>query len=608
MKPTPRIIQKLRAINPWHFVWITIILAEVFTLLMNIAQSLMWWGGISRDLLVMGTIDALVVSLVVSSLVIYFVRRTLKLEELNEQLQREIAERSRMQDLVLQAKNEWEETFNIITEAITVHDKDFTITRANKAAEELLGLDALTMTRKKCYELYHGSDHSSEHCPSCQVLLTGKPALMEIVEPHLNKVLQIRALPRFDKDNQIIGIVHVVGDITERVMAEKEQKRLQAQLVQAQKVESIGRLAGGVAHDFNNILSAIIGYSDLALLKLPENHLVRDYLKTVKESGERGSALTKQLLAFGGKQVLTIESLDLNSIIRNTAKMLTRVIGEDIVMDLHTESHTRNILADRLQMEQVLMNLMLNARDAMPTGGTLRIVTADVEIDPEHAKNYEGLEPGSYVLLTVSDTGMGMTKEIMEKIFEPFFTTKELGKGTGLGLATVYGIVKQHNGYIYASSEVGRGSTFRIYLPVSEEVCRQGKSGDPFPLAEGKETVLLVEDDPSTRRLLEDALQELGYLVIGTSSGEEALKASNSYEGLIDVLLTDVIMPNMNGKELAEAFSKKRPDTKVIFMTGYSANVFPYLGSSGSDVMLLQKPLTLSILSHKLREVLNTKP
>ncbi len=410
---------------------------------------------------------------------------------------------------------------------------------------------------------------------------------------------------RLEEEGEFKALVFV-EDVTERVVAEREQKKLEIQFIQAQKMESMGRLAGGVAHDFNNILCAIIGYCELAMIRLPGNHPVHDYLTIVKESGERASELTRQLLSFSRKQVLNMAPVDLNSIIENAMKMLRRMIGADIEVELRMKSRIRTVLADAGQMEQVLMNLAVNARDAMPLGGTLRIETADVEINSEYARRYEGFKPGSYILLAVSDTGTGMSEEVQKKIFEPFFTTKELGKGTGLGLATVYGIVKQHNGYIYAFSELGKGTTFKTFLPACNAEPCETPEKSTIRLKSGSETVLVAEDDCATRKWVTEALKELGYRVLETSGGDDALKVCDTFDGTIDVLLTDVVMPRMNGKELAELFHKRRPGAKVIFMSGYTDDIVTYMDDL-SEATFVEKPLTLSRLSQKMRETLELK-
>ncbi|MEK6775378.1 MAG: ATP-binding protein [bacterium] len=393
-----------------------------------------------------------------------------------------------------------------------------------------------------------------------------------------------------------------------RKAAEEEQQRLQSQLNQSQKMESIGQLAGGTAHDFNNLLTSILGYSDLVLNDLPEDHPLREYLGIIKGSAEKAAELTRDLLAFSRKQMLDMKVISLNTIVEQMGKMLQRVITENIVLDLKT-SPIMNVMADAGQIEQVLMNLVINARDAMPGGGCLTIETADVRLDRNYAQRHESVQPGPYVMLAVTDTGEGMSPEVQEKIFDPFFTTKEKGRGTGLGLSMVYGIVKQHTGYIWVYSEAGKGTTFKIYLPAVQKAVEAKEQGrDKLgEMLTGTETIMVVDDEPSILRLIVDVLQPLGYQLIGASSGEEALKADETFEGSVDLLLTDVIMTGMHGKELADALQARHPSMKVIFMSGYADNAIVHQGILDPEIAFLQKPLTPDILAHKVRNVLDQK-
>ncbi|MHB8881211.1 MAG: ATP-binding protein [Thermodesulfovibrionales bacterium] len=401
----------------------------------------------------------------------------------------------------------------------------------------------------------------------------------------------------------------IVEDITERRQAAEEQKKLEGQLLQAQKIESIGRLAGGVAHDFNNILSAILGYSELALLKLSEDSPAREEIGQVKAAGERAASLTHQLLAFSRKQVLEMKPANVNDIAENTLKMLNRLIRADIVLELKLKKPLRNIRADQTQIGQVLMNLVVNAVDAMPDGGSLMISTDEVLLDEAYVRQRKEVKPGPYVIFTVTDTGAGMSREVRERIFEPFFTTKDFGKGTGLGLAMVYGIVKQHGGYIYVYSEPGKGTAFKVYLPViSEDISSADEAAAEGPMKGGSETVLVVDDDPFIRRLIADVLGPLGYRVLEADGGEEALKISESRTDAIDLLLTDIIMPKMNGKVISELVSKRHPEAKTIFMSGYTDDVIAHHGMLEPGLQFIQKPIVPRTLSDKLREVLDRQP
>ncbi len=401
------------------------------------------------------------------------------------------------------------------------------------------------------------------------------------------------------------GILGVTRDITERKQADQEKQRLQEQLLQAQKMESVGRLAGGVAHDFNNLLTAILGYGELALMEFPEGHPAVEKMEIICSAGEKAAVLTRQLLAFSRKQVLEIRVINFNGIVDNMAKILARVIGADIFLKFNMAPELPNVMADPGQLEQVLMNLAVNARDAMPCGGTLTIETTVEEFDNEYARSLGGIKPGVYVVLTVTDTGEGMSYEVRKRIFEPFFTTKELGEGTGLGLATVYGIVKQHKGSISVYSEPGQGTIFKVCLPAVEAEETKTDRNMSVDSINGTETVLLVDDDTGIRKLIIDVLQPLGYRTLEASCGEEALQVSAATEDPIDLLLVDMVMPGMNGLELAETIESHRPEIKVIFMSGYADSVIADRAASRSEKHFLQKPLTPGSLTAKLREVLD---
>lgn len=395
-----------------------------------------------------------------------------------------------------------------------------------------------------------------------------------------------------------------LGAEIERQKILNEREKLESQLLQAQKMEAIGRLAGGIAHDFNNLLSIIVGYTEMLLADLSAADPIGERIKLIKEAGEKAAELTHQLLAFSRKQVLELKVVNLNSVIRNMLKMLGRIIGEDIVLELHTMASKGNVMADSGQMEQVLMNLAVNARDAMPSGGRLIIETADVMLDKGYAGSLGEIIPGNYVMFAVSDTGAGMSVEVQEKIFEPFFTTKVTGIGTGLGLAMIYRIIKQHNGYINVYSEPGKGTTFKIYLPAVQQDMLEKNTGKA-PLLQGNETILVVDDAPSIRKLVVDMLEPLGYRVFEADNAETALNFGDAFEGTVDVLLTDIIMPKISGKELADAFLSKHPETKVVYMSGHTDDSIAYHGILKKETAFIQKPLTLYKLVAKLREELD---
>jgi PAS domain S-box-containing protein len=389
-----------------------------------------------------------------------------------------------------------------------------------------------------------------------------------------------------------------------------ERRTLEQQLRQAQKMEAIGRLAGGVAHDFNNLLMVISGYSEFLLERLGPDPTLRVPAQEIENAAERATSLTRQLLAFSRQQMLTPKTLDLNEIITENLKMLTRMIGEDIDLVMIPGESLGAVKADPGQIEQVIMNLAVNARDAMPQGGKLTIETANVTLDETYARFHAPLQPGEYVMLAISDTGSGMDSETQSRIFEPFFTTKGQ-KGTGLGLSTVYGIVKQSGGYIWVYSEPGKGSTFKIYLPrimrTSESIASQPVAA-PIERPQGMEVILLVEDENNLRRLVRQYLEKQGYTVREAADGAAAIQICNAHVGPIHLLLTDVIMPGMNGRELARSICSLRPDMKVLYMSGYTENAISQNGTLEAGVNLLQKPFTLPALKARVREVLDAEP
>ncbi|MGZ3494927.1 MAG: ATP-binding protein [Thermodesulfobacteriota bacterium] len=398
-------------------------------------------------------------------------------------------------------------------------------------------------------------------------------------------------------------------DITELKRAENEKAVLQEQLRQSQKVEAIGRLAGGVAHDFNNLLTVIKGYSQLSRIGLKEDDTLKANLNEIENAADRAAGLTRQLLAFSRRQVMEMKAVDLNSLLRDLEKMLRRIIGEDIEVVIQQAEDLGSVRADVGQIEQVIMNLAVNAKDAMPSGGKIAIETANVELDEFYARSHVDVKPGHYVMLSVSDTGVGMTPEVRERIFEPFFTTKEKGKGTGLGLATVYGIVKQSNGHIWVYSEPGKGTTFKIYLPrVNEPVEGIRKEVLREEVPRGNETILIVEDEEPVRILAKKILEEQGYRILESFNGDEALLACETSKNPIHLMLADIVMPGMNGSELAKLLRPLHPETKILFMSGYTDTAIVHQGVLEKGVNYIQKPFTMERLAKKVREVLDQVP
>jgi PAS domain S-box-containing protein len=395
------------------------------------------------------------------------------------------------------------------------------------------------------------------------------------------------------------AVLVLANDVTEK-------KKLEAQLLQAQKMEAIGQLAGGVAHDFNNLLGVITGYTELLLKDLGAVHPGVRRAEEIQKAADRAGSLTRQLLAFSRKQVLVPEVLDLNNVLDDTERMLRRLIGEDIQLVTVFASGLGRVKADPGQMEQVIVNLAVNARDAMPRGGKLIIETANVDLDANYSRTHADVKPGSYVMLAVSDTGHGMDADTMTHIFEPFFTTKEEGKGTGLGLSTVFGIVKQSGGHVAVYSEVGRGTSFKVYLPRTQEkgeIAAVGAARDEVPRT-GSETILLVEDAEALRLLIAEILEVGGYRVLPGASPEAALAAAEAHAGPIHLLLTDVVMPGMSGREVADRIKASRPTVKVMYMSGYTDEAIGHHGALEPGTHFMQKPFTADALLRKVREVL----
>jgi PAS domain S-box-containing protein len=425
--------------------------------------------------------------------------------------------------------------------------------------------------------------------------------------------------PVRDREGGLLGFVGIGEDVSERKRAEDELRATEQRysglvenvndaMLQAQKLEGIGRLAGGVAHDFNNILAVIMGFGELIGDNLEEHHVVRPWLQQVITAADRAADLTRQLLAFSRKQVMQRKPLDLNAVVRTLETMLTRLVGEDVEIEVRTGSDLGMVMADPAQLEQVMINLAVNARDAMPLGGRLTIETASAEFDEEYAAAHPPSAPGRFVMVAVSDTGIGMDAETQKRIFEPFFTTKPVGQGTGLGLATVYGIVKQSGGYIWAYSEVGRGTTFKVYLPrvEVEELGEADEAGvSVMAVPGGHETVLVVDDTESLRGLIRRLLEDRGYTVLTAPDGEEALSLVQERQLPIALLLTDVVMPKLGGRDLAKRLLALRPETRVLFMSGYTAGAVSHQGILPVGTLILEKPFNGAKLARAVRDALD---
>jgi two-component system cell cycle sensor histidine kinase/response regulator CckA len=487
--------------------------------------------------------------------------------------------------------------------AIVTFDPEGIVTMWNPAAERIFG--------------WSENEALGTHLPFVpaekqeEFLALRRRALLGEVftEPELHRrradgspiVVSVSTSPLRRPDGTIYGIMSILTDIT-------YVRRMEEQLRQSQKMEAVGRLAGGVAHDFNNLLTAISGYSDLLLHRLPDYSTLRRDVEEIRKAGDRAAALTRQLLAFSRRQVLQPKVLDLNGVVTKMGQMLRRLVGEDIGLSIDLSPSLSRVKADPGQIEQVIVNLAVNARDAMPDGGRITIATADAELSPAYAAAHPEVRPGPHVLLSVADTGQGMSDETQAHLFEPFFTTKERGKGTGLGLATVYGIVQQSGGHIRVNSAADRGSTFLVYLP-RVEAPEDGVQGTDRPLlphpSPGTETVLLAEDEEVLRRLAREILSGNGYKVLEAANGREALLLSEAHRGEIHLLLTDVVMPKMSGRELGERIRLLRPDLRILYMSGYTDDAILRHGVLEDGIPFLQKPFTPEALARKVREVLD---
>lgn len=416
------------------------------------------------------------------------------------------------------------------------------------------------------------------------------------------RILESRSSAVFNAQGDVEKLVIVNRDVSER-------KNLEEQFRQAQKMEAVGRLSGGVAHDFNNLLGVIIGYSEFLQERLDPTNPLRESIDEILKAGKRAATLTRQLLAFSRQQVLDPKVLNLNAAVSDMDKLLRRVIGEDIELNTILNPDLGRVKADQGQLEQVILNLAVNARDAMPQGGKLTILTSNFVMDEAFVRRYPyPVQPGPYVRLTVSDSGIGMDAETKARAFEPFFTTKAKGKGTGLGLSTVYGVVKQSGGYIDISSAPGAGTTLQIYLPCVDEAIKSERPLSKRPESfVGRETILLVEDEASLRTLTRNTLELSGYKVLEAKDGIEALSVSVGHAGPIDLLLTDVVMPGMGGRALAQELARRRPEIKVIFMSGYTGQTVGEQGPIDPGSAFVPKPFTRDILTRKIREVLDRR-
>jgi PAS domain S-box-containing protein len=537
----------------------------------------------------------------------HVVQRTVQLAAANRELETEVAERKAAEGALRDSEGRYRLLFQSNPFPMWVYDLEtLSFLAVNEAAVQRYGYSSeefLGMTIKDIR-------------PSEDV-----PALLNNVAGVSGDLIDAGTWRHRKKDETIIDVeisshqltfagrlaeLVLANDVTERKRAEEALHRSETQLRQALKMEAVGKLAGGVAHDFNNLLTAITGHSEMCLRHLTPEHSLHRHVDQIKKAGDRAAALTRQLLAFSRQQILQPAVIDLNHIVVELSKMLQRLIGEDIDLLMGLEADLGKIKADPNQLEQVLMNLCVNARDAMPKGGKLTIETSNVQLGEEFASRHIAVSPGNYVMLAVSDTGCGMDAPTQARIFEPFFTTKEVGKGTGLGLATVYGIVRQSGGSVWVYSEVGQGTAFKIYFPcVADSMETLKPVPEDSELLAGVETVLLVEDEEVVREMAREILEECGYQVLQAKDGDEALALAGQHDGEIHLMLTDVVMPRMSGRELAERLTPLRPDLKVLYMSGYTDDAIVQHGVLEQGTAFIGKPFSMEALARKVRETLD---
>ena len=529
--------------------------------------------------------------------------RTAELASANLSLQNEVLERKQVEEALRQSEDRFRTIFEKAANGMVTTTPDGRFLQVNPAFCNFVGYSETELLKMTMSALIH-PENRGEIRFLLEEISAGRRQLIDMEKRYLRKDGSTvwghtTAVWLFDASRRPVQSVILVQDITNR-------KSLEEQLRQAQKMEAVGRVAGGVAHDFNNLLTAILGHSELLLSRLAPNDALRGDVEEIKKGGERGAALTRQLLAFSRKQILEPRIVNLNSVVGNMETMLRRLIAENVQLITKTDRKLGLVKCDPGQVERIILNLAVNARDAMPRGGQLTIETANQELDESYALTHVHVKPGRYVMLAVSDTGCGMDAEIQAHMFEPFFTTKAPGQGTGLGLSMVYGIVQQSEGNIDLYSEPGRGTTFQIYFPRIEVVADDTEVvRDIGTLLAGSETILLVEDEEIVRSLISSVLQAQGYHVLEANHGAEAIRLSESHSGPIHLMLTDVVMPQIGGRELAGKLCPLRPEMRVLYMSGYTDNATDHFGVLKPGMAFLQKPFAPETLILKVRQVLD---
>jgi two-component system cell cycle sensor histidine kinase/response regulator CckA len=517
---------------------------------------------------------------------------------------RDVTERKMTEDVLKKERDFTAAVLNTVGSMVLVLDRDGKIIRFNRTCEKVSGYAFEDVRGRHVWDLLIPPEQVEGVKNVFRSLTSGMfPSRYEnywVAKDGRRKLIAWSNTALLAPDGSVEYVIPTGIDIT-------EHRRLEDQLRQSQKMESIGTLAGGISHDFNNILTAIIGYGSILRMKMKSDDPLLHNVEQILASADRAATLTQGLLAYSRKQVLNPQPMNLNEIIRKVERLLMRLIGEDIELKMILSDKEMTVLVDACQVEQVLMNLATNARDAMPDGGYLFIETERALLDDMSAKAYDLAKPGTYAVISVTDSGMGMDEKTRERIFEPFFTTKEAGKGTGLGLATVYGIVKQHNGTIEVESEIGKGSTFRIYLPAQQAAARAMPPIELPPIKGGTETVLVAEDDEAVRKLVASMLEQFGYTVIQATNGEDAVNKFMMNRGKVQLLLLDVIMPKKSGKEVLEKIRIFSPDIKALFLSGYTADIVSQKGLLDKGWNFILKPVQMSDLLRQVRTIFDGK-
>ncbi len=531
-------------------------------------------------------------------------KRTEELIRVNDDLTHQLDERRKFEKALQESEERYRAIFEHTGNASIIVEENGTISLANEEFARLSGYDLKEVTGKLTWTTFIPPDYIDRMMEYHTLRRMGH----DVPSKYAFKIR--------DKSGKILDVHLTVGLLpgSRRSIASivdlTESKALEEQLMQSQKMEAVGQLAAGVAHDFNNILTAIIGYGSLLQLRFSGDTPERTYADSILSAAQRAATLTQGLLAFGRKQVIAPKKIDLNASIQNMEGLLRRIIGEDIELKCIYSPYDIPVLADAGQIGQVIMNLGTNSRDAMPLGGVFTITTSTVTVGKEYSPE-PGMQPGQYALVEVGDVGQGMSKEIAERIFEPFFTTKGVGKGTGLGLSIVYGIISQHSGYINVRSEPGKGTVFSIYFPIVGSGALESvdnRAISPVEIGRGNETILLAEDDDTVRKYMQTVLTEYGYRIIEASDGEDALKIFKTHQEMIDLLLLDVVMPKMNGKRVFDHVQKLKPGVKTIFMSGYTADIIHKKGLREEGLQFIAKPIILKELMTRIRSLLDDAP